>query len=120
MSGNRDSVVDAWFEKYDNPQKDLVQAVRQVILDTDTRVSEAIKWQAPTFMYRGNIASFYPKTTTHVSLMFHTGASLPDPAGVLEGDGDTSRVLRIQDHDDLIAKTDAIRGLITSWIERKG
>jgi len=119
MSSNRDSVVDTWFENYSNPQKDLVQAVRQVILATDPRVTETIKWQAPTFMYRGNIASFYPKTTTHVSLMFHTGASLPDPAGVLEGEGDTSRVLRIRDHDDLTTKTDALRGLITSWIERR-
>ena len=120
MSGNRDSIVDAWFEKYDNPQKDLVQSVRQVILDTDPRITETIKWQAPTFMYRGNIASFYPKTKTHVSLMFHTGASLPDPSGVLEGEGDTSRVLRILNHDDLIAKTDAIRQLVTSWIQLRG
>ena len=52
---NRDSVVDAWFEKYDSPQKDLVQGVRQVILDADPRVTETIKWQAPTFMYKGNI-----------------------------------------------------------------
>ena len=36
------------------------------------------------FLYRGNIVSFYPKAKTHVSLMFHTGASLPDPSGVLE------------------------------------
>lgn len=120
MSGNRDSVVDAWFEKYDNPQKDLVQSVRQVILDTDPRITETIKWQAPTFMYRGNLASFYPKTKTHVSLMFHTGASLPDPSGVLEGEGDTSRVLRILNQDDLATKVDAIRGLVTSWIQLKG
>ena len=69
-----------------------------MILDADPRVTETIKWQAPTFMYRGNIASFYPKTKTHVSLMFHTGASLRDPTCVLEGDGDTSRVLRILNH----------------------
>ena len=50
-----------------------------VILDADDRVTETVKWQAPTFMYRGNIASFRPKSRAHVSLMFHTGASLPDP-----------------------------------------
>ena len=55
MNKNRDPNVDAWFDTYDNPQKDLVQAVRQIILDTDPRVTEAIKWKAPTFMYRGNI-----------------------------------------------------------------
>jgi len=119
MSGNRNPEVDAWFEAYDNPQKELVQAVRRTILDTDPRVTEAVKWQAPTFVYRGNIASFYPKTKTHVSLMFHTGAALPDPTGLLEGEGATSRVARFVDADDLAAKAEALRGLVAAWIDLK-
>jgi hypothetical protein len=119
-SGNRNPDVDAWFDRYDNPQKDLVQAVRDVVLDTDDRVTEAIKWQAPTFMHAGNIASFYPKSRQHVTLMFHTGASLPDPAGLLEGSGDTSRVAKFVDADDLAAKADALRGLVRAWIGLKG
>ena len=118
--GATDSAVDAWFDGYDNPQKELVQAVRQVLLDADPRVTETIKWKAPTFMYRGNIASFYPRSTKHVALMFHSGASLPDPSGILEGEGDTSRVVRILDHDDLAAKADALRGLVAAWIAAKG
>ena len=42
--------VDAWMVAYDNPQKDLVQAIRLVILETDDRITEAMKWQAPTFV----------------------------------------------------------------------
>jgi hypothetical protein len=120
MAGNRNPDVDAWFERYDNPQKDLVQAVRDVVLDADERVTEAIKWQAPTFVYRGNIASFYPKAKSHVSLMFHTGASLPDPTGLLEGSGETSRVAKFTDAADLAAKADALRGLVRAWVEAKG
>jgi hypothetical protein len=52
--------------------------------------------------------------------MFHTGAALSDPSGVLEGAGDTSRVLRVLDHDDLDGKADALRGLIANWIAIKG
>lgn len=116
---NRDAAVDAWFDSYDNPQKELVQAVRELILGSDDRVREAIKWQAPTFMYAGNIASFYPKATRHVSLMFHQGASLPDPTGLLEGPGDTSRVAKFTDAEDLAAKADALRDLIRAWIDSK-
>ena len=47
--------VDAWMQIYDNPQKPLVEAVRAAIISADPRVSEAIKWQAPTFIYKGNI-----------------------------------------------------------------
>jgi hypothetical protein len=117
---NRSPDVDAWFERYDNPQKELVQAVRDVVLGADDRVTEAIKWQAPTFIYSGNIASFYPKAKQHVSLMFHTGASLPDPDGLLEGEGDTSRVAKFSSLDDLDAKADALRGLVRAWIAARG
>jgi hypothetical protein len=85
--GARNPAVDAWFETYDNLQSDLVQQVRTAILDASPDVTEAIKWQAPTFVYRGNIASFYPKTRSHVSLMFHQGASLPGPDRDTRGDG---------------------------------
>ncbi len=115
-----DPEVDAWFDRYDNPQKDLVMAVRDVILETDERVGECIKWRAPTFTYQGNIASFFPKSKRHVSLMFHTGASLPDPQQILEGEGATGRSLKVVDQEDLAAKKAALQGLVRSWIEQKG
>ena len=114
--GTRNPAVDAWFETYDNPQSDLVQQVRTAILDASPDVTEAIKWQAPTFAYRGNIASFYPKSRSHVSLMFHQGASLPDPTGMLEGTGEVSRVAKFLGHDDLAAKRDALQDLIRAWV----
>lgn len=116
---NRSPEVEAWFETYDNPQRELVRAVRSLILDVDSRMSEAIKWKAPTFVYGGNLASFYPRSTKHVALMFHTGASLPDPTGLLEGEGETSRVARFADPDDLATKADALRDLVLAWIISK-
>ena len=115
--GTRNPEVDAWFERYDNPQRELVLAVREAVLDADDEVTEVIKWQAPTFVYKGNIASFYPKTKTHASLMFHRGALLDDPDGLLEGEGDTSRVARFLDADDLERKRAPLQRLIRRWIE---
>ncbi|MGL4254847.1 DUF1801 domain-containing protein [Microbacterium sp.] len=115
--GAASAEVDAWLEAYDNPQRPLLAAVRAVVLDADPRVTETIKWQAPTFVYRGNIASFFPKAKAHVALMFHTGATLDDPTGLLEGDGAVSRVARFQDAEDLAAKKGALQGLIRAWIE---
>ncbi|MBI4219360.1 MAG: DUF1801 domain-containing protein [Chloroflexi bacterium] len=69
--------VDAWFKRYANPMKDVVLRVRAIVLGADPRIEECVKWQAPTFTYRGNLASFYPKTNQHASLMFHTGRKFP-------------------------------------------
>jgi len=111
--------VEAWLDHYDNPMKDVVLRMRDIVLDADPRLDECIKWQAPTFTYKGNIASFYPKTRTHASLMFHRGAALPDPDGLLEGEGEVSRIARFLDADDLAAKRDALQELIRAWIAQQ-
>jgi hypothetical protein len=116
---NRNPKVDEWFAKYDNPQKELVQQVRDIVLDVDEHITEDIKWQAPTFIYKGNIASFFPKAKKNVSLMFHQGASLDDPHGLLEGEGDTSRVARFNDAEDIAAKTEALQSVVRAWIAMK-
>ena len=116
----RNPEVDLWFESYDNPQKDLVQAVRTVLLGADDRLVETIKWKAPTFVYRGNLASFFPTSTKHVTLMFHEGASLPDPEGILEGEGAVARSVKILDQADLERKTPALQGLVAAWIIARG
>jgi len=118
--GTRSPAVDTWFETYENPQAELVQMVRTAVLDAAPEITEAIKWQAPTFVYRGNIASFYPKTRTHASLMFHQGASLPDPTGLLEGTGDVSRVAKFLDAGDLDRKREALQEIIRAWVAARG
>lgn len=91
----RSKDVDAWFARYDNPMKDVVLRIRAIVLAADPRIEECIKWQAPTFTYCGNLASFFPKSKQHASLMFHTGAQIPGKHPRLEGSGSTSRVLKI-------------------------
>ena len=51
--------------------------------------------------------------------MFHTGASIDDPLGLLDGDGDTSRVARFADADDVVRKQAALRAVVQAWIIAK-
>jgi hypothetical protein len=111
--------VDAWMAKYDNPQKPLLEAVRRTILRADKRMGECIKWQAPTFTYKGNLASFYPKARAHVSLMFHTGAKIEGDFPSLEGSGDTSRVMKFIDASDLKNKTPELKRLVKAWCDQR-
>ncbi|MDQ4214928.1 DUF1801 domain-containing protein [Microbacterium capsulatum] len=120
MVGEHNPDVDAWFERYDNPQKPLVMAVRDAILAVDDRVTECVKWQAPTFVFQGNIASFFPKARNHVSLMFHAGAALDDGSGFLEGDGATARSAKFVSEADLAAKLPALQAVVRAWIASKG
>jgi hypothetical protein len=53
--------VDAFMQKLDHPMKDVLQALREVILAADSGVGEHIKWNAPSFLYTGEMAPFNPK-----------------------------------------------------------
>jgi hypothetical protein len=96
--------VEAWFRDLDHPLKDVMLRVRKIILATDKRVTEAIKWKSPTFMFEGNLASIDPRSKKHVSLMFHKGASLPGKHPHLEGGAGTVRYMRVADAKDLTAR----------------
>jgi hypothetical protein len=111
--------VDAWMAKYDNPMKPVVQAVREVVLKADKRITETIKWQAPTFVYKGNLASFFPKSKSHASLMFHTGASIKGDFPSLEGGKETSRFMKFADLSEVKAKSAEIKRLVKAWCDEK-
>ncbi|MDA4846274.1 DUF1801 domain-containing protein [Hoeflea poritis] len=113
MSRNPD--VDRWLEAYDNPMKPVVAAIRELVLAHDARIDEAIKWQAPTFIYKGNIASFFPKAKKHASLMFHKGAEIPGDFSNLSGDGKEARTFKVMDLEDLDEKAGELKAVFTAW-----
>ena len=111
--------VDAWMAAYDNPQKDLVQQIRLAILEADDRISESIKWQAPTFEYKGNIASFFPRAKKLASLMFHKGAEIPGEFPNLMGDGKEARQMKFDDATDFQRQKSELQDVVRAWIQMK-
>jgi uncharacterized protein YdhG (YjbR/CyaY superfamily) len=113
----RSKDVEAWFERYDNPMKPVVLRIRAIVLGADRRVEECIKWQAPTFTYKGNLASFYPRSSQHASLMFHTGAKIPGVHPRLDGTGNTSRVLKIRSVAEANAARPDLERIVKAWCD---
>ena len=117
---NKNPEVDAWFAAYDNPQKGVVLAVRDILLAADDRIEECIKWKSPTFTFNGNLASFNPRSKKHASLMFHVGGKIPGDHAVLEGEGATAKYIKFFGMDDVAAKKDAVEGVVAAWVAWKG
>jgi uncharacterized protein YdhG (YjbR/CyaY superfamily) len=107
--------VDGWFARYDNPMKEVVLRIREIMLAADKRLGECIKWQAPTFTFNGNLASFFPKSKQHASLMFHVGARIPGHHPRLEGYGGTSRVMKIGSVVEANAAKRDLQNVVRAW-----
>lgn len=93
-----------------------IQLVRDIILNVSDKIEEDIKWSVPTFMYKGNIASYFLNAKKFVSLMFHKGAFINDRSGLLEGDGKEGRVARFTDAADIRKKKKALESIVKEWI----
>ena len=110
--------VDDWFAAYNNPMKEVLLAVRGIIL-ADPRMDECIKWQSPTFTYKGNLASFNPKSKQHASLMFHTGAHIPGDHPRLQGGGDTARYMAFATVAEVKKAAPEIKAVVAAWCAMK-
>ena len=112
--------VDEWFAgQQDNPLYDSLQLAREIILSSNDRVEESIKWKTPTFAYKGNIVSFTLGAKNFVSLMFHSGASIPGDHTRLEGDGKQVRTMRFADTADLSSNRGELEAVISAWCDSR-
>ena len=116
---NKNPKVDVFFDKLENPLKEIWEQIRETILGVDNKITEDIKWSAPTFIYKGNIATFNPRAKKFVNLTFHTGATIDDPDGVLEGDSKEARVFRVINSEELKKKKIGLEKVVKNWIRLK-
>jgi hypothetical protein len=115
---NRNPEVDQWLDQAGHPLEAAMRRARDIILAADGRVTESIKWNTPTFAYRGNIASFNPSKSV-ISIMFHRGAEIPGEHPRLEGDGKLVRTMRFADLDQLQAGRADLEAVIRAWCDWK-
>lgn len=94
--------------------RSAMERVREIIL-SDERMTETIKWKSPTFVYKGNMASFNPRTKAHVSLMFHTGAAIPGTHPRLAGGGATARYMKFADLDEVDTAEQELLAIVDAW-----
>ena len=116
---NANPQVEMWFQQLEHPLKGAMLLVRNIILAADERISESIKWSAPTFEYKGNLASFQPKSKRFVSLMFHRGSEIPGSHPGLEGDAALVRTMRFEDEAEVKTQRNALAAIVRAWCDWK-
>ena len=96
-----------FLEAYDRHISELALALREVILEEVPDASESI-YQVYTvaiwFGFSGKMKDMFCYIATsagHVNLGFPRGTSLPDPNGVLEGEGKAMRHIKFRSQRDV-------------------
>jgi hypothetical protein len=122
--------VDAYMAGLKHPMKNVLEALRRIILGADPLIGEEIKWNAPTFFYAGEMAPFNPKEYKRyiivsnlykkdcIRLVFPSGARIGDASGLLVGDyADGRRLALFSSMDEVQSKKAALQRAIRKWLD---
>ena len=122
--------VDAYLKKLKHPLKEVVEALRQIILSTDKEIGEEIKWNAPTFFFSGEMRPFNPKEYKRyvvvfnlyqkdcIRLVFPSGAKVNDKTGLLQGDySDGRRLALFPNLAEVKSKEKVLQAVIRKWLK---
>jgi hypothetical protein len=90
--------------------REILEVLRVLILDTVEGVVEEFKWGRPVFV-KGNEFAYLRDASKHVALGFYKGHLLEDEKGLLEGEGNEMR------HIKLFKLEDIDREQLKKWIK---
>ncbi len=107
----------------------VVEHIRQMVLSIDTEISERIKWNNPSFYYKGEMKPFDPKEykreiavfnlfKKRIMLVFPSGAKINNASGLLEGDyKDGRRLIIFKNLIDVKSKEKSLRNIVKDWLK---
>ena len=116
IMNNTNPTVEQYLKEKNHPLDREIRRVREIILAIHPEIQETIKWSSPTFIYKGNMASYFMNAKKHVSLMFHKGALIDDSSGLLTGDGKEARTAKFVNLEEIENRKSDLEAVVLSWI----
>jgi hypothetical protein len=112
--------VNDYMSQLEHPLKAEAESLRAIILNTDTQISEGIKWNSPSFYYKGDMVVFHLRNAEHVHLIFPSGVNIADDTGLLEGDyPDGRKMSYFRSMDEVNAKKASLESVMRQWMKFK-
>lgn len=124
--GKNEHDVDAFLASLNHPFKNEIEELRKTILGADRRITEGIKWNAPSFRTTEWFATFHLRAKEGVQVILHLGAKkkdnsetvkIDDPDGLLEWLSSDRASAKFRDAKDVKSKKAAFGRVIRQWVQ---
>jgi len=109
--------VNAFLGKLDHPFKAEVEMIREIIRNVNQEITEQIKWNAPSFSYKGEyLVTFNLRERKRIHLVFHNPMISKVKSPLLEGDYDHRRMAYFAGEKDIQEKKAALEEALKDLI----
>jgi hypothetical protein len=110
--------VAAFMQVLEHPLKEVVEAVRIIILNANQKIAERIKWKSPSFYYVEDFGAFNLRRQDVVHLIFVFPKGLvSEDIPWLEGNYIDRRMAYFSKVSDVAAKKRELERLVNAWVE---
>ena len=121
------TTLDAFLNDLTPAQSQIVDAIRKLILSLNTDLNEEIKWNAPSYIYKGeHRITFNMHYEDRVTLVLHMGATrkedkkatpiMNDASGLIEWISDIRGTLSFKSIEDFESKKESTADVLTNWL----
>ncbi|MBC7874839.1 MAG: DUF1801 domain-containing protein [Ferruginibacter sp.] len=108
--------VKAYMNKLGPVAKSEIEAVRKIIKGAHPKLSERIKWNAPSYYYKEDIVTFGPYKTHKLLLVFHHPAVVKLRSKLLQGDYKDRRLVHFKDKGEATKNKKELSAIINEIV----
>jgi len=119
LSKEEKQVLD-YMKQLRGKQRAEVDAVREIIKKSSTKLSERIKWNAPSYYYKEDIVTFGPYKPGKLLLVFHHPAVVHIKSKLLQGEYRDRRLVYFIDADEVEKNRKELKRIINEIIKAIG
>jgi hypothetical protein len=90
-----------YMEKLRHPLKEEIEAVRKIFKNSNPKIGERIKWNAPSYFYKEDQVTFNHRNEKCVQIIFHNAAIVNIKSALLEGEYKDRRLVHLYTMKDV-------------------
>ena len=110
--------VDDYMSNLNYPLKAEVDALRTIIKNTDSRLTERIKWNAPSYFIQEDLLTFNLHLIKQIRLVLHHPAIVKIQSGLLEGNYADRRLMYFSSMEEITAKKAELERILKEYINQ--
>jgi hypothetical protein len=109
--------VDEFFQRLKHPFKAEMEAVRKIICEASPKIVEDVKWGGPSFDYKEPMATFNPRVTAYVAIIFHKGEILAKKSQLLEPAPKGKAYVKFHSMEEVRKNKSTLQNVVREWIK---
>jgi hypothetical protein len=109
--------IDEFVSKLKHPLKAEMEAVIKIIRESSSKLEEDVKWGGPSFDYKEPMATFNPRITEFVAVIFHKGELIKDNTGLLEPGPKGKAYAKFYAMEEVKKHKTTLQKIVKDWIK---